>query len=119
MQMNSRIIHVRPTNFLKRPYKVHRGDDARVKGAMEAELRIPPGADIRSWRTWLQHQQVSADVRDTLDFGLATVESCDFGMVLQATGQTILFNHINQDSAACFGEGFLRVDLPLTSTSCW
>lgn len=87
---------------------------------MAAELCLPPGADVRSWRAWLQQQEVAEDVKETLDFGLATVESCDFGMVLQAqaitrggtTRHVVLFKHINQDSTACFGEGVSRVDLP-------
>lgn len=84
---------------------------------MVAVLRLPPRAHIPSWRAWLQQQQVPADVRETLDFGLATVESCDFGMVLQATGQTVRFNHTNQGSAACFGGEIWKVDLPLCPTT--
>lgn len=79
-----------------------------------AALCLPPCADVQAWRDWLQEQSLDAELKSTLDFTLATIESCTIGLVVEARGLSAACRSESRGSWANLGGGWQVVQLPLS-----
>ena len=69
---------------------------------------------MKSWRDWLREQHMDPGLKTTLDFTLATVDSCSMGLVVEARGLSAACKSESRGSWANLGRGWRMVQLPLS-----